>query len=280
VKKICVVMMGLLMLICRFSALAQQGGQLPPVTVQPYRLEVSLYKTMSLVFPEAIKSVDRGSKDLLVQKANGVDNILQVKAAKENFEETSLTVVTSDGQLYAFLVVYVEKPGVLNLLFGRGDALAGAAQISGTKYNEVEVRCDAETAAFATMPFKPVTAKKYGIDLDLNGIFIRGDVLYVRMRMENRSNINYDIDQLRFFFRDRKKSKRTASQEIEVKPLFTFQDAEKIVALTGNTFVFALPKFTLPDSKYLILQVMEKDGGRHHELKIKNKVLMQAGVLP
>lgn len=46
-----------------------------------------------------LKSVDRGSKDVLAQKAKGVESILQVKAAKTNFDETNLTVINADGKL-------------------------------------------------------------------------------------------------------------------------------------------------------------------------------------
>ncbi len=39
--------------------------------VESYCLEVTDNKTTNLIFPSAIKSVDRGSKDILVQKASG-----------------------------------------------------------------------------------------------------------------------------------------------------------------------------------------------------------------
>lgn len=45
--------------------------------IKTYHLAVTYNKTTNLVFPYAIKSVDRGSKDILVQKAKDVENILQ-----------------------------------------------------------------------------------------------------------------------------------------------------------------------------------------------------------
>lgn len=53
--------------------------------IKPYHLAVTYNKTTNLVFPYAIKSVDRGSKDILVQKAKDVENILQVKAGQKRF---------------------------------------------------------------------------------------------------------------------------------------------------------------------------------------------------
>ena len=45
-------------------------------TIESSDLQIGYSKTTSIVFPYAIKSVDRGSEDVLVQKAKGVENIL------------------------------------------------------------------------------------------------------------------------------------------------------------------------------------------------------------
>lgn len=75
---------------------------------------------------------------------------------------------------------------------------------------------------------------------------------------------------------DQRKAKRTASQELEVSPVFIFNSLDKIAAQKEGTAVFAVPKFTIPDSKILAVQLMEKNGGRHLEIEIKNRHLMNA----
>ncbi len=47
-----------------------------------------------------------------------------------------------------------------------------------------------------------------------------------------------------------------------------------------NVIVVALPKFTIPDAKYLAIQIMEKNGGRNLKLKIGNKKILKAIKLP
>jgi len=44
--------------------------------------------------------------------------------------------------------------------------------------------------------------------------------------------------------------------------------------------VIALEKFTIPDAKFLAIQIMEKNGGSHLSMKIGNKKIMQAIPLP
>ena len=103
--------------------------------------------------------------------------------------------------------------------------------------------------------------------------------MYFRLIVENSSKIKYDIDQLRFFIRDTKRVKRTATQEIEIKPTYILNDVVAIDGEAENTFVFALSKFTIPEDKYLAIQLMEKNGGRHLELDVKNKILEKVLIL-
>jgi hypothetical protein len=63
-----------------------------------------------------------------------------------------------------------------------------------------------------------VKDKKSQAVFRLNGLYIGDDNLFYQIEIKNRSNISYDKDMFRFFIRDKKKSKRTASQEIEMQP--------------------------------------------------------------
>ena len=90
-------------LVCAFYLVISRFGQMSS-------LEISKDKTTSLIFPFAIKHVDRGTKDILVQPVKEADNILLVKAATENFRETNLSVVTDDGSVYSFLVNFENNP--------------------------------------------------------------------------------------------------------------------------------------------------------------------------
>lgn len=40
--------------------------------------------------------------------------------------------------------------------------------------------------------------------------------------------------------------------------------------------VFCLPKFTIPDGKQLVVEMNEKDGGRHQTFTVENEDLVQA----
>jgi len=228
------------------------------LTAQTDSLSIGTNKVTSLVFPLMIKSVVRGSKDVLVQKVRGVENVLEVKAAKENFAETNMTVITADGHLYSFLVHYASDPNLHIQIENKPSVF--------------------EKIAEQKKSVRDVKDTKYEMLLRLKGIYIENDILYYQLELKNYSNISYDIDMLRIFIKDKKQSKRTASQELEQVPLYVYGNTGSVAGQSKLTMVVALPKFTIPDKKLMYVQLMEKNGGRHLLLKINNNKLVKAKV--
>lgn len=279
-KKISAVMItGLLMVITLAGAFAQNLPETKAAYFQPYKLAITYSKTTSLVFPYAIKSIDRGSKDILVQKAIGVENILQVKAAKQAFNETNLTVVTADGSLYAYTVTYTDSPATLSFLFSNPQATPKPVAVFAKDATTDEIALRSQVAIARERTLTGIKDHNYDITLDVKGLYSHDEVLYFQLEVQNNSAIDYDIQSLRFFIHDKKKSKRTASQEVELQPLYVLGDATVIRHASEQTICVALSKFTIPDKKYLAVQLMEKNGGRHLSIRINNKQLIRSKLL-
>lgn len=277
-KKISVVMMtGVLLILANLMAIAQNGPVAKPIS--PYQLAVTYNKTTNLVFPYAIKSIDRGSKDILVQKAIGVENILQVKAGKQGFTETNLTVVTADGSLYPYLVSYTDTPGDLSLQFSNPQVSPKPLAVFDKDATTDEIALRAKEVIARERTVKRMADHSYNMVMDIKGLFVHNETMYFQLALQNNSAIDYDVQSLRFFIRDQKKSKRTASQEVEVMPDYKLGNIEVLRHLSEQTICIALPKFTIPDKKYLAIELMEKNGGRHLSLTITNKWLMRSRIL-
>lgn len=276
-KKNCMRMiMCAIMLFMGASSKAQNLVTEIKAKVIPMSLEITDRKTTNLIFPYGIKSVDRGSKDVLVQKAKGVENILQVKASGDTLKETNLTVVCSDGTLYSFIVHFSANPTLLNLSLGKVVAQTPWALFSANQNNDAKIYDLAAQLTAKKQRIKNIKDDNEKITLRCVGIYIRDDIFYFQLFLGNSSNINYTIDQLRFSIRDQKKSKRTASQEIPVEPLYVSGNSTVINATSDQAIVVAMPKFTIPDKKILVVQLMEKDGGRNLGIHISNKQLIYA----
>lgn len=242
-------------------------------------VQLSYSKTTSIIFPYPVISLDRGSQDILVQRAKGVENVLLLKAGKQNFAQTNLTVVTADGKLQSFVLNFDEMCPTLNLTVENISNFDKDVLFSSKNANQKEIQQYSQLALSKTKKVKGLNTSRFFIQLRVSGIFIHQDVMYIRIVIGNNSRINYDVDQLRFFIRDQKKSKRTASQELEVMPLFKTSNFSKISDHSELTLVFAVPKFTIPEKKLFTLQLIEKNGGRNLELNIKNSNLMNLEIL-
>lgn len=227
---------------------------------------ISTDKTTSLVFPFSILHVDRGTKDILVQPVQEAENILLVKAGLKDFPETNLSVFTSDGSIYTFQVCYQPALTTWTYYLPANKKATMATYANGILDNK--------------RTLKGIRDNSWDIDAAVIGTYIKDDVLYYQLRIINNSPVDYDIEVLRFYIRDKKKSKRTAVQENELKPLQILGNTKQVKAFNRTVAVVALQKFTIPDKKFMGIQIMEKNGGRHLSMKLSNKDILKAILLP
>lgn len=243
---------------------------------KPDFVAVNENMAVNLIFPFAIKRAQWVSSNIAVQQFKGVDNILLVKANKKDFPLTNISVVTTDEQFYSFVIGYAANISALNLEYKISADGRISPPIPTAAANEAEVKMLAEKAMKEKVGFRKISKKKNGLEFSLQAIFINKNTMFYRLLVTNSTNVQYDIDQLRFYVRDEKKSKRTSSQEIEMLPVYRLGSVNTVFGKRSLRFVYALEKFTIPDKKYMTVEIMEKSGGRHLELKVKNNKVLQA----
>ena len=247
-----------LCMVCAMSLFVSSFAQTP-------NLQIATDKTISLIFPYPITHVDRGTKDVLVQPVQDAGNILLVKAASKDFPATNLSVVTDDGSVYSIAVSYGETTTWIYRF-------------------PVQLKTSISTYANSILD-NPKTmigirAASWDMIARVIGMYIKDDVIYYQLDLQNESPIDYDINFLRFYIRDKKKAKRTAIQEAEITPLYVAGNTSIVKANNRNSIVVALKKFTIPDAKYLAIEIGEKNGGRHLLLKVNNRKIIKAIPLP
>ncbi len=247
----------LLFLLCQFAV----TGQMYTTSLN---IEVCADKTVSLVFPANIVSTDRGSDQVLVQKS--AENILKVKSATDSCRETNITVVTADNKIYSFVVRYAYRPAHLTIYLGKDEKVK--------TINKLQPLCDQVLQLKSNLAGMKYSSGK--VSLQLCGWYVQGQVMYCKLKIENRSQIGYDIEQLRFYLQDNRTIRRTASQEIIQQPLLVSGDTATVKGRSARLWVVALNKFTIPDEKYFGVEVLEKNGGRNLFIKVYNRLVMQA----
>jgi Domain of unknown function (DUF4138) len=101
-----------------------------------------------------------------------------------------------------------------------------------------------------------------------------GNIIFC-LTMKNASPLDYSLDYMKFYVRDKAKRKKEVSQEIEVKPNFAYVERnglsnETKLGISGGefSFVFMIPKFSISSDKNLEIDIVEKDGSRNLNLKV------------
>jgi conjugative transposon TraN protein len=266
-----------ILLLSMLALTAVQAVSQPILNSQ--NVELTCNKTSSIVFAANITSVDRGSRDVLAQKAKGVNNVLQLKASKTNFKETNLTVITADGKLHHFMVRYADQPAALTL---KADTTGAVTQHTLHFVSEMtELAMEVYSQKIISLKEKKnrKTTSQFDMRLSLKGIFIQDNIMFYHLNISNKSNIAYHPEIIRFYIKDKKKAKRTASQQVDEHPIYRYGNTQVIKGQSSVDIIYALPKFTIPDAKVLTMEVMEKRGGRHLKLSIKNKLIIRAATI-
>ena len=78
---------------------------------------------------------------------------------------------------------------------------------------------------------------------------------------------------------DKKVAKRTAVQEQIILPLRAQNYATCVPGKKNERTVFTMAKFTIPDDKCLVVELSEKNGGRHQSFVIENEDLVRANTI-
>ncbi|HSZ86926.1 MAG TPA: conjugative transposon protein TraN [Puia sp.] len=243
-------------------------------SIASFPISICCNKTTNIIFPYAIAGVDRGSENVLAQKAKGTENILQLKAAKENFQSTNLSVITSSGKLYSFEIIYSSNPPALNFSFAN-DSIKNDVQFSDKKINDAELNSDALIIR-QQKHFLHQQVFAEGMKLSLHGIYLKAGTLWFLFEAENHSFLDYHPDYLHCYIEDKRKAARTAVQQVEIPFLYPPLAVQTCAGKKREQFVLAFSPFTFSGDKKLVIQMSEKNGGRFLSLSTGHKTILKA----
>ena len=278
------------------KVMAQNDGTTSRQELTPRTIEVGFTKTVHILFPAPVTYIDIGSMAIIAGKADGAENVVRVKAAVRDFaEETNLTVITEDGGFYTFDARYAENPttSTIEIAAAESPATQPASASEPVRADEGRVllrevgrerpatvkRVLSDIYRQNRADVKGIHTRKYGVEVEVRGIYVHNDVIYLHVQIANNTNISFEVDYRRFVVADRKAAKRTAQQQRIIEPLRVCNDPSIVRGHQRQRIVFALPKLTLEEEKILLLEIAEKDGARHQCLEISSRELLGAKAL-
>ena len=123
--------------------------------------------------------------------------------------------------------------------------------------------------------WRDVKARKHRMEIRLNNIYSVGDYFFIDFSVNNRTNIRFDIDELRFKLSDKRTSKATNAQIIELTPAMILDGRQSF--MHGYRNVAVIRKMTFPNDKVFSIEMSEKQiSGRTLTLNIDYEDVLSA----
>lgn len=246
------------------------------------KIYVNREVTTHIVMPENIKLVDISTTKIIGNQC--ADNIVRIKPYQEN---DSLSCEFKENELLGTLTLIGERHiAQYDILYTTSPNMAASiyqVAYSDTKsYINPEVSMPmSEMARYAwavygsKRKFNQVVSKAHGMKSVVNNIYSIGDFFFIDYSLQNKTKIAYDIEEIRVKLTDKKETKATNSQTIELTPVFSLNHAKKFKKDYRNVLV--LPKLTFPDEKVLRLEISENQiSGRVITLTIEYEDILHA----
>lgn len=247
------------------------------------RIYVNREVTTHIVMPENIKMVDISTTKIAGNQCT--DNIVRIKPScgsdsipeagyRDNELLGTLTLI-GERHIAQYDILYTQSPQMAASIF--------EVPYSHTQsYINPEVTMPmAEMARYAWAvygsgrKYNQIVSRAHGMKAVVNNIYAVGDYFFIDYSLQNKTKIAYDIEELRVKLTDKKETKATNSQTIELSPVLSLNHVRKFKKSYRNVLV--LPKLTFPDEKVLRLEISENQiSGRVITLTIEYEDILHA----
>lgn len=123
--------------------------------------------------------------------------------------------------------------------------------------------------------FRDVSSRGNRLRMRLNNIYTCGEYFFIDFSVSNHTHIRFDIDEIRLKLSDKKITKATNAQTIELKPEMMLEKATSFRG--GYRNVIVVKKLTFPNDKVLTIEMSERQiSGRTVKLNIDYEDVLSA----
>jgi hypothetical protein len=240
-------------------------------------------KNVALFFPEPIRQGITGSENFVFtynREKEQYFGLLQAQPGKES----NLLVINRNGSIFSYIVRYKAQLSKLNyfipLSHSIGNEKPKVADSIQTKVSGKNIDNDkyyyqkfCSYLLDRRQYLGRYTRRNDGVILRLENIVFNKEELYFVIQIRNNSTLDYDLNFLNLSVETRQKGKKKSLQSLYKEAIFKHNLPSKILVDGMVRFVYVMPKFSLSNDRRVILELNEKDGERHIEMKISHKYI-------
>jgi len=210
--------------------------------------------TVHFVSTENIQYIDISSKRLVGDLP--VKNVARLKYKTDSVSDAVVTIAGEKFLAQYHIVPFPGNGGAVESDIEIVPADMRPLDFPGISLSKNELRAYAVNV-FNKRPDKHLEqSKAYGLKAQLYHIYTLDDYIFLDVGYENSSKLSYDIDELRFKVDDKKVTKASTVQSLEIKPELALFEIVSFKKHYRNVFVFK--KFTFPGNKLLHIELSEK----------------------
>lgn len=233
-----------------------------------YQADVSDMHVAEFFFPSDIIYGTQGNEmSFALQTYN---NQLKVSTAKDAVENSNLFVIDKNMNTYS---IVIRKNETSVFTYNYDDNREYTAHIDVN--SEVMDKCLQELRTKKRNIYS-VGEVKNKFELSMSNLYVYEGFMFFIFDLKNKSYIDYDIEFVKCFQRDIKKSKNAIQQETAIDPIYTKDFETNIKGKSASRLVLGFNKFTIPDNKVFEIELYEKGGGRHMKLEVENRYIIRA----
>ena len=240
------------------------------------RLTVNEEVTTVITASEPVRFVDISTDKVVGDQP--IDNIVRLKPKEGGHEDGEvLAIVTIVTERYRTQYALLYTTRVREAVTDKEIQLQerNAYHNPAVSMPTVEMTRFARRIWNSPAKIRNVATKAHRMVMRLNNIYAVGEYFFIDFSIENRTNIRFDIDEIRVKLADKKLAKATNAQVIELTPALVLE--------AGKTFrhgyrnVVAVRKMTFPNDKVLTIEMTEKQiSGRNISLNIDYEDVLSA----
>lgn len=260
------------------SHLASVFYPLTNVVPEEKAIKINSQNKAFVVFPSEIVYIKEGNENSINLTLTSAKNIVQIGTDLKEFSQTNFFAVDKNGKEYNILV---ECGKADNYVYNLKEVVQNKKEttsIAAVENNSTNLEKLADKGIHTTKKIYYIGITKNGVVFSIDNIFVNDEYMMFIITIKNNSNINYDIDFMKYFFVDKKVTKNAVQQELAQEPI-NLGKKYSYSTIEGNSqisYPLLFKKFTIPDDKYLRIEIFEKGGGRHIYFNTSNKDIMKA----
>lgn len=264
------------------------------IKAQSDTIEITQFKSTQLIFNEDITFVEAGTGDLQV-KTKIVDNILIIQsiAPLEDFISTNLFIKTATN-IYNPILKYSAKPTRSTILANnmksaisnqtvnyskstsKSNTIANSSVQKGFSMNDptIEEKKIIETITNYSDQFKPSREYTTGVWFRFLAHYISNDKFYMKINIDNTSDLNYNLDNFFFSVKSTKKRNATETQRAVI-PIKMITQMEVVEANTSKILIFEFNSFSINKDEEFLIELKEKNGARNFVVGVPYYIINQ-----